>query len=391
MSGPVLVTGPTGFIGRELVRRLLAEGRPVVAMARRRGDQSARDRVSATVGSPLNGRLLDVVEADPAQPGCGLEAGDWRRLRDTVETVIHCAGETLFFPKDLARFRVGHRDVPLAILRRLRGGRLRRLAYLSTAYVCGRRAGTVLECEADVGQGFHNPYERVKLESELAIRRAGRQLGIDVRVMRPSIVVGPAPATAGGNPSNLFFRLIRMTASLARHSNGADVRLRIRAAPRARFNIVPVEYVAEAVAALAEHPKGAGQTFHLVVSAAPTQENVLAMIAGRLGVRGLSLVDPTRVPVENPLPLERRVARMLSGYHPYLQRDLKFDDTNARRVLDRCGVRPSFLSPEVVDRLIHQALAAPDSPRAVRVRRANYLQGPLMMCPPQGRPNGSSP
>jgi len=232
-----------------------------------------------------------VVEADLTLPGCGLDDSERRRLRDTVETVIHCAGETIFFPEAMAPFRSGHIDGPLDLLRGLGGGRLRRWVHLSTAYVCGRRSGLVLEREGEVGQRFHNPYEQVKLESEAAMRRAGARLGVDVRVIRPSIVVGPAPETAGGHPSNLFFGFIRMVAALGKLSNGSEVPLRILASPRARFNIVPVDYVAAAAVALAAHPEGQGETFHVVASAAPTQEAMLAMIAERLSVRGLSLVD----------------------------------------------------------------------------------------------------
>jgi thioester reductase-like protein len=246
----------------------------------------------------------------------------------------------------------------------LAGGRLRRWLHLSTAYVCGKRTGVVLEREGDVGQSFHNPYERVKLESELSIRRAGARQGKDVRVFRPSIVVGPAPETMGGQPANLFSGFIRMVAAVATRSNGFGMPLRIAARPDARFNVVPVDYVVEAAVALADHPEGAGQTFHLVVSDAPTQEAMAAMIMVRLGLTGLSVVDSRRVGITDPSPLERKVARMIAGYREYLEQDVRFDDSHARRLLDRCGVPPALLSTAAVHRLIDQALRG--SPAAAR-------------------------
>jgi len=356
---PVLVTGATGFIGRRVARRLLAAGRPVLALARGQGGHPAADRVAEAVGVGPEGRLLDVVEGDLAWRGGGLGEAEWRYLRDTVETVIHCAGAPTFFPRDIASFRAAHVDGPLDLLHGLRGGRLRRWAHLSTAYVCGRRSGTVFEHEGDVGQGFHNPYEHVKLESEEALRRAGRRLGIDVRVFRPSIVVGAAPDTAGGNPSNLFFGFIRLLGALSCRANRFRVRLRIPAAPRARFNIVPVEYVAAFVVALAEHPDGTAETFHVVASDPPAQESVLAMIVERLGLRDISLIDPRRQKLRDPSPLERKVARLLSGYREYLEQDVQFDDSNARRLLRRCGLGRSALSREAVHRLIDSALTTP--------------------------------
>ncbi len=357
-ASAILLTGATGFIGREVARRLLAAGRPVVALARGKEDEPAPDRVAQALGFAPDGARLDVVEGDLSLPGCGLGESDWRRLRANVETVIHCAGETTFFPEDMASFRQGHIDGPLDLLHGLRGGRLRRWGHLSTAYVCGKRTGRVLEREGDLGQEFHNPYERVKLEAEIALRR-GARLGLDVRVLRPSIVVGAAPATTGATPSNLFFDFIRMAARLARLADGAPVPLRIEAAPGAPFNLVPVEYVATAVVALAEHPRGAGETVHLVVSDPPTHAEMLDIITDRLGLRGLSLADPRGGPLPGPSPLEEMVIQMLSGYRDYLEQDVRFDDTTARGRLDGSGVPPATLSPEAIHRLIDRALVEP--------------------------------
>ena len=362
---PVLVTGATGFIGRAVVRRLLASGRRVVAMARGQRGESAAARVAKAVGVSPDGCCLDVVEADLTHPAGGLDDLARQRLREMVETVIHCAGETVFFPDDLVSFRAGHVDGPLHVLHALQGGQLRRWAHLSTAYVCGQRSGTVFESEGDVGQAFHNSYEHVKLEAEEAVRGAGARLGVDVRVFRPSVVLGGAPETAGGNPSNRFFAFIRMMAALARFPNTSDVRLRIAAAPKARFNIVPVEYVATAMVVLAEHPDGIGETFHLVVSDPPTQEAMLAMIAEYLGLQGLSLVDARHTQLEDPSPLERKVARMGSIYLEYLTQDIHFDDRIARRLLDSSGVPRPTLLPDDVHRFLDQALM----PSASRERK----------------------
>jgi nucleoside-diphosphate-sugar epimerase len=222
----------------------------------------------------------------------------------------------------------------------------------------------VFEEEGDVGQEFHNPYERVKLEAETAMRAAGERLGVDVRVFRPSIVVGAAPETAGGQPSNLFFAFIRMMAALTRIPHAADTCLRIEATPKARFNIVPVDYVAQAMAVLAEHPEGAGKTFHLVVSRAPTQRTMLALIADYFGLRGLSLWDVGGIPLENPSLLERRVARMGSTYREYLIQDVQFDDQVAGALFSRLGLpRPTLVAGDV-RRMIALALQGSTSRRS---------------------------
>jgi thioester reductase-like protein len=355
----ILLTGATGFIGRQVMRHLLCCGRSVIAMARRQEELSAQARVMRAIGRISDDCRLEVIEADLSTSRHSLTPQVLRRLRDTVETVIHCAGDTAFFPTDMRRFRAGHIDGPLALLDALHGARLQHWGQVSTAYVCGKRSGTVFEDEGDVGQDFHNPYERVKLDAEMAMRAASARLDIDLRIFRPSVVVGPAPETAGGQPTNLFFSFIRMMETLARLSHRLNVRLRIEAAPKARFNIVPVEYVAQAIGALAEHPDGAGKTFHLVVSEAPAQEAMLAMIADYFGLPGLTLVDADRTPLVQLSSLERKVARLQARYREYMTQDLHFDDRVARALLDRVGLPRPTLVPKEVHRIIDQALLCP--------------------------------
>jgi thioester reductase-like protein len=220
----------------------------------------------------------------------------------------------------------------------------------------------VYEHEGDVGQPFHNVYEQAKLRAESAVRAAGTAAGVDVRVLRPSIVVGAAPATAGGNPANIFFTFIRLAAALAQWPGATSARLRVLGAPDARFNVVPLDYVVDATLALAEHPDAAGGTFHLVVRDAPRQRVMAAMLAARLGLAGLSLLDAARETLADPSPLERQVARMIEPYREYFLQDVHFEDAAAAAVLARAGVRRPALDDAGVARLVDEALLAEGAP-----------------------------
>ncbi len=355
----ILVTGATGFVGRAIARRLLDGGQPITVLVRRRDGTVAGDRVATVLGgSPAS--LLEVVEGDLAAPGCGVTSADRARLRERVETVIHCAGDASFFPAAPAPYRAGHIDGPVALLRALGGGRLARWTQMSTAYVCGERSGLVLESDGDRGQTFHNEYERVKLQAESAVREAGLATSVDVRVVRPSIVVGTAPSTAGGMPSNLFFTFSRLLATLARWPGAAGRPLRLPGAPHAPFNIVPIEYVADATIALAAHPAAGHGTFHVVVRDAPSQATMLAMICERLGVSGPTLVGEASGPLVDPSPMEHLVADMVAPYRAYLEQDVRFDDQAAADVLARCGVPRPRLAPPDVRRLVDLAVVGED-------------------------------
>jgi nucleoside-diphosphate-sugar epimerase len=357
----ILLTGATGFIGRALARRLRASGRPLAVLARGRDGADAAGRVAAALGDAATG--VEVVEGELSAEGVALSDSAWRRVRQRVETIVHCAGDTSFAPADTDRFVREHVEAPVALLRALAGERLARWAQVSTAFVCGARGGVVLEREGDVGQAFRNVYERAKLAAEMAVRAAGAAVGVDVRVLRPSIVVGAAPATAGGNPSNLFFAFIRLAAALAQWPGAAGARLRVTGAPEAPFNLVPLDYVVDATLALAEHPDAAGGTFHLVVRDAPPQRLMAAMLAERLGLPGLTLLDAATERLGDATALERQVARMIEPYRDYFLQDVRFDDAAAAAVLTRAGVARPTLGPADVARLIDEALLA-EAPNA---------------------------
>jgi thioester reductase-like protein len=378
MTPRILVTGVTGFVGREVARQVLRSGRSITVLARARDGVAAATRVAAALGVAEADERVSVIEGDLATPAGGIDAAGWHRLRRSVDTVIHCAGDTAFAPERLEPYEAAHVGGPRRLLEGLAAGPLRRWVHVSTAYVCGRRGGLIRESDGDVGQAFHNVYERVKLASEAALHDAGTRAGVEVVIARPGIVVGPAPPTGGGAPSNLLLDFVRLTATLATLAGGRAVPLRIEAAARAPFNVVSLDYVAAALVRLAEmgglatgptsppnaRPARSSNTFHLVAHDPPTQAETLETITERLGVRGVTLVDA----LDDPTSLERRVGRMLHGYRPYLGQHVVFDDANARRSLPPALLQGATLSRTALHALIDLALTTA-GPRAATRRR----------------------
>ena len=373
-EGAILITGATGFIGRHVARRLYQAGSYVTALARDEGGIPARRRVEKALQLSDSNERLEVIRSDLTRPGAGLCKLDVARLRRTVQTVIHCAGDTSFFPQAISASRALSIDGPLALLAALGAGGLERWCQISTAFVCGRRCGTVLESEG-AGQEFHNPYEEIKLESEIALSDACSKLEVDLRILRPSVVIGPESSTQGGSPSSLLYQFIRLVAALAGRGTGAELPVRIQGRPAAQFNIVPIEYVTAAICALANQPAAKGGTFHLVASSAPTQQAVLQMITSRLGVIGLRLIDAPCEPLEHSSPLEKKLSRMLAPYHDYLVQDIRFDDTAALSLLKPLGITCPRIDQGTMDRFIDIALA-----NLARGYRANG-NSPVSRCP----------
>src|SRR5262249_5777466 len=100
---------------------------------------------------------------------------------------------------------------------------------------------------------------------------------------------------------------------------------------------------------------------------------VLAIIAERLGVPRLALVDAPGEVRASAAPLERRLHVALGRYREYLGRNLHFDDDNARRVLARHGLRPPALGGAEMRRLVAEALR---QPRPTRRRSTALSEAP---------------
>jgi long-chain acyl-CoA synthetase len=309
--GAVLLTGATGFVGREILSRFLARGdRHIYALVRADNDDDAARRLPAH-------ELLTAVAGDIEEGGLGLSDRTSKRLGREVDTVLHCAASVSFdlpLPQSRRINVEGTRHV-LDFARTCRN--LERLTYVSTAYVAGEPGRLFREDELAVGQRFRNPYERSKFEAELALRSEGA--GLPLQILRPSIVVGDS-STGRTSSFNVLYGPLK-----------AYARGTIPAIPARRespVDIVPVDYVADRVHELAtDGPEG---TFHLVAGRnATTVGRLLEMSSEQLG-RSQPVVLPPRLYRRWVHPWLRRKYRGLRGmevYFPYFSMRVRFDDS----------------------------------------------------------------
>ena len=161
----LLLTGATGFVGMELLARLVnapaAAAEPSVALIRADDDEQATRRLHATLRSVFGAvepyaRRVRAVAGDLERPGLGIDPG----LAGSVSAIVHGAASVSFeLPLDRARaINVEGTRRVLAFAARCR--RLRRLTYISTAYVAGEHRVVFGEDDLDLGQRFRNPYEQ---------------------------------------------------------------------------------------------------------------------------------------------------------------------------------------------------------------------------------------
>lgn len=336
-SGPshVLLTGATGGLGREVLSRLLDHGpgrAPAgqVTLLIRGGDPGAvRERLEDLKRNLIRWRSsLDIsrvsaVRGDIARPDLGLDAEMRRELTRDVTHVVHCAASIeLTQPIDRARAsNVRGTEAILAFAARCAA--LVRLVHVSTAFVAGDRVGVIAEDELDCGQAFLNGYERSKFEGELRVR--SRMLELPITVVRPSIVVGDSHDGHAAGLSTLFPVLRHVAAGRLRRFPGSG------AAP---LDLVPVDYVADAIVFLLGEARAEGGTFHLVAGPARSL-SVRRLFEMAIAMFGRAAATPLRFGGDGGMPPagpSRRLYQRLRCYFDYLAASKSFDDTRFRRL-----------------------------------------------------------
>jgi thioester reductase-like protein len=344
--GDVLITGATGFLGMELLARLLGDGdRRVWALVRSRSQEEAELRVRDTLASlvpdpeSVAGRVVPLA-GDLMRDGLGLEPRRRDELAEAVGEVIHSAASVSFsLPLDQARavnVEGTRRMLELAMLASARGGGLHRFAHVSTAYVAGTHRGSFGERDLARGQGFNNTYERSKWEAERLVRRYSELL--PAQVFRPSIVVGDE-RTGWTASFNVIYTPLRA------YARGALPALPARRS--APVDAVPVSHVARAILALAD--AGAGRTWHLAAGPAASTVGELIDRAGDLLGRPRARALPPVVyrRAVHPLllrragPAQRRWLERGEVFFPYFSTRTRFDTSATRAALDGAGVAPA--------------------------------------------------
>ena len=209
---------------------------------------------------------------------------DW--LAERVSEIVHGAASVSFelpLPDARAINVEGTRRVlEFAERCQARGG-LRRFSYISTAYVAGEHAGCFSEDDLDVGQRFRNAYEQSKFEAESLL--AGWRGRLPITVLRPSIIVGERDSGWTASFNVLYW-------PLRAFARGAYPALPARR--DAPVDVVPVDYVADAIFALSQAPEAEGATFHLTAGAHASSVGELVELASAFFERPAPrLIDPS--------------------------------------------------------------------------------------------------
>lgn len=352
--GDVFITGVTGFLGRHLAVRLLRNRDDVdrlqclvrcedEAHGRTRLHKSLRRAVPEAELEPLLARM-DVVRGDLTKPRLGLDDAAWDALAARCDVVLHSAADVRFNQDlDDARNRNVEGTARVTELAKACAETgLRRYDWVGTAFVAGLRRGKVTEADLEHEAGWKNTYEQSKYEAEAWLRANASDLPLTV--YRPSIIVGESSTGATSNFGMLYWPVQIYARGWWRTIVGRGDTV---------VDIVPVDYVADAIEALGRGTDHVGETFHLAAGpeGSMTIEQIADVTRSFFGGRPARYMDPdffmTWVRPLADLAIwgkKRRVIREGGKFFvPYFSGNPLFDTEQARTALAPFGVEPPKL------------------------------------------------
>jgi len=324
MSRRVLVTGATGFLGMEVLVRLLEqEDTEILALVRAADREQASERMRGVLARLYEeppddlGQRLIAIPGDVAADDLGLTGRERRQITSTATSIVHCAASIAFdLPLDEA-VAINTTGTQRLLDLAAHTDRLTRLVHVSTAYVAGSTRGPFSEADLERDQVFRNTYEASKYEAEL--RLSERADSLPLVVARPSIVVGDRHS--GWTPTfNVIYWPLRAFARGLLNDLPVD--------PQGVLDVVPVDYVADALVHLLDRTDIAGRLHLVAGEKALTNAELITLACAWLGR------PPPRVHATAQLPHVDEV----QTYMPYFDVATRFDDRRAREHLGPAGI-----------------------------------------------------
>ena len=331
-----VVTGGTGFIGRRVVTRLLRSDPDARVWVLVRRDSLARfERLAAEWGdrvSPLVGDLT--------APDLGLSDQTIAELVG-VDHVVHAAAIydiTAGEAQQRAANVEGTRSV-IGLAKRLDAT----LHHVSSIAVAGTFPGEYTEADFDVAQELPTPYHRTKFEAEQLVRDTP---GLRYRVYRPAVVVGDSRTGEMDKVDGPYY-FFGMLAAMARLPRFTPIAL----PDTGRTNIVPVDYVADALVALVRMAGRDGQTFHLT---APRSIGLREIYRGVAPAAGLP-------PVRGALPRAVAAPFLEARGRAKVWRNMLVTQLGIpAEILDVVDLAPTFTAENTREALRGSGIAVPE-------------------------------
>ena len=335
----IFLTGFPGFIASRLLRRLAKEGGRFLLLVQPAFAERAQGELK-TIAEQTGRSTSDfaLLPGDITEPDLGMSPADLETARSKSTILFHLAAiYDLAVARDLG-LRVnldGTRNVN-KFARSL--PTLRHYHYVSTCYVAGKRTGRILEHELRHEAGFRNYYEETKYLAELEVEALKSELPVTIH--RPAVVCGDSRSGETAKYDGIYYLiryLLKWPSVLSAFNIGNS---------EVALNLVPVDFVVEAMAKLAQDPLSIGKTVQLADPQPLTTRELCNTIARCIGGRGSRVTVPASlVEFSLMLPLAPKITGLPHSGVPYFFLKQTYDTAQASELLKPHGIScPPFAS-----------------------------------------------
>ena len=338
------VTGATGFIGRHLISNLLKRKGTIHVLVRKSSQAKLKD-IGERMGWDM-ARVQPVI-GDLSKSKLGVSAAQLKALSGQVKHFFHLAA--IYDLAASAEAQIGPNvDGTRHAIECAEAIGAKTFHHTSSIAVAGLYTGVFREDMFAEAEKLDHPYFRTKHEAEKVVREHCR---IAYRIYRPSMVIGHSKT---GEIDKIdgpyyFFTLIKKLRSLL------PPWMPTMGIEGGRMNMVPVDYVADAMDHIAHKPGLDGGCFHLTDPAPRRIGEVLNLFARaghapqmtmRLDARMFSFIPaPVRMALSNLAPVKRFTGMVLkdlgipSSVLGLINYPTRFDCRETERALKGSGIR----------------------------------------------------
>ena len=344
------ITGGTGLLGVNIIRELLQHTSARIVLLIRKPTEKKRTNLFRDLLA-FNGersldlfsyRRIEIVDGDVTLPHLGMESSVRERLAKEVDVIYHSAAVITLSGAETETQAVnvgGTKNVLDFALECKEKGRLDTVVHVSTVAVSGNRKGVIYEGDLDTGQGFNNPYEKSKFQAEKVVGEY-REKGLDIVIVRPSMVIGGS-RTGFTNNFNIFYFQLRLLSQ--------GVLDTIPFSEDATFNLIPADRAARAICLISFDRDSHNRNFHIVNSHEIKVKPFFEKVSDYLGYKKPEFISSTDL---HPAAFGGVRGKVLSIYYPYITAKKSFVSSNAKLAL-----RPyKFTWPHITDRLLAKML-----------------------------------
>jgi nucleoside-diphosphate-sugar epimerase len=333
----IFITGFPGFIAGRLVERIARAGARFILLVQPVLLQRAYEDVAQIVAETgAQAENFSIVEGDITRRDLGLSRRDLESARAETNAVFHLAAayDLAVAPEVAQLVNVQGTQNVNEFVKSI--ARLRRYHYVSTCYVAGRRSGLIREDELEHAAGFRNHYEESKYLAELSVEALKPDLPITIH--RPAVVVGDSSTGETAKYDGIYYLIHYL-----RRWPGGLTLLNIGNS-KVSLNLVPIDFVIEAMVALAKDERAIGATVQIADPSPLMTEQLFDEIAKTLGGRKSWLTVPRNIvyPVLMA-PGAPKITGLPHSAVPYFFLEQTYDTSRMRELLAPHGINcPSF-------------------------------------------------